>query len=207
LINRRIMILKQKEICLYLKWLSDICGEARVKSISRVNGENQWMVARRSAEKRKIRAEDQGISLEKIVKTWPMIIKRRHGISAGRNRIGLFLYAPGGRSGTQEREQDEQHEAEAEEARNVGCSAQEIEAVRCLLQAHGCKTRSFTRRRKKKRTNNWRRRSAFLSCVLACSMKITRTHVKIACQRARGCRGRQHRRARPPSRRLTISRS
>jgi len=59
-----------------------------------------------------------------------MINKRRHGISADRNRIGLFLYAPGGRSGTQEREQDEQHEPKAEEARNV-CSAQEIEAVRC----------------------------------------------------------------------------
>lgn len=53
-----------------------------------------------------------------------MIIERRMALAAhriGRNR-GLFLYAPGGRSGTQEREQDEVHEAKAEEARNV-CSA------------------------------------------------------------------------------------
>lgn len=52
-----------------------------------------------------------------------MIIERRMALAhrIGRNR-GLFLYALGGRSGTQEREQDEEHEAKAEEARNV-CSA------------------------------------------------------------------------------------
>lgn len=53
-----------------------------------------------------------------------MIIERRMALAhrIGRNRTGLFLYAPGGRSGTQEREQDEELEAEAEETRNV-CSA------------------------------------------------------------------------------------
>lgn len=49
------MVLKLKEI-LHLKQLSDICDGARGKSVSRVNGENQWMVGRRSAAKREARA-------------------------------------------------------------------------------------------------------------------------------------------------------
>jgi len=69
-------------------------------------------------EKRKTRIQDQEIPLEEIAKTWPMIIERRTALAhrIGRNRIGLFLYTPGGRSGTQEREQDEMHEAKEEEA-------------------------------------------------------------------------------------------
>lgn len=46
------MVLKHNEIHLHLKRLSDICDGARGKSVSCINGENRWMVARRSAEKR-----------------------------------------------------------------------------------------------------------------------------------------------------------
>lgn len=56
LINRRIMVLKQKEIRLHLKRLSDIYDVIRGKSVPRVNGENQWMVATSFAEKREARA-------------------------------------------------------------------------------------------------------------------------------------------------------
>lgn len=57
-----------------------------------------------------------------------MIIERRTALARriGRNRgIGLFLYAPGGRSGTQEGEQDEERVAKAEEARDVSARLRE----------------------------------------------------------------------------------
>lgn len=172
----------------YLWNLRDTCA-------SRVNGENQWIVIRREKKEKQGLRKDRGRLIEEIEDVTGDYLIGRHA----RQRLprsfvivlGYFCMQKEEEAACKNDAQDEEREASRMNPATSTCPTPGIETASCWARSRSGraeKREDHAEKEKKKEKNEellWRRRSAFLSGLSSArSLKITWTHVKIACRRA-----------------------